>query len=96
MKLLILALSMMTIGCTTPKIVGFDNDAQTVTLQLRGGETQEDAQEVADKYCSGHATLVSQQMKNIGANYMGYGMYSNTERPVLTFRCPKSQATALQ
>lgn len=88
MKLLIMAIAGLVLtGCATTKVVGFDNDRGTVSVQANKSAGQEGAQDEANEYCGHKARLVSMDTKNVGGVVSSRGYISNIENNVYTFAC---------
>lgn len=90
----------MSAGCSHVKVVGFDKEANTVSVQGGRWDSEENIQKEAEKYCGGPVSLLRMGQRTVGAytsaniqNYgesaQGFATTSSIHRNVYTYSCKK-------
>ena len=85
-------------ACSHIRVVAFDNEANTVTIEAGRFDNPEKARAEAERYCRGPVELVAMKEKTVGtqtfgqASSYGYGIYGSSfsqdvNHQFFKFRC---------
>jgi hypothetical protein len=67
-KILLLPILLFMIsGCSHIKVVGFDKQANTVSVQGGRWDSEDDVRKEAEKYCGGPVDLLNMGQRTVGA-----------------------------